>query len=321
VDEADEEWKTLAKRISTDDGGAIIRKAQAEENSSHELLRLFRRWATDCPLNIAWYERKKRRRQAWWVAGNAAVLTISTIGMVASVVLALRAFQAGSALNTPAAIGASLSFSLAALLGLLKLFAGVADVKAQYAIFWEACSALKEDLYRLEDEWSLRVSGDSSLWSRDSAFIELRAALRAQIRRARAEVVKEQAAFFKTYKSPSELIDAARDSFDSLDSRVKKLLAARTADPSRASSRSSAIEGGAHVEVERTLAVQRADAGVDDVRALEMQLDRLRFMYEGRGRNDPTLAKQIEEKELALAHAKERSEMALATADDLLHRA
>ena len=313
VGEAEAEWKEFAKKISTDKGAAICdRAADKQKDPMQELDRLLRRWALDCPLNIAWYERKKRRRGLLWVVGNAIVILLSTAGMVAASVLAIRAFGSSVSANAIVGLAAMLSFILAAVLGIFRLFAGIADVKAQYGIFWEASAALKEDLFAFEDAWRSKANADPKLWTREASFVEFRAALRAQTRRARAVIAKEQAAFFRTFKSPSELVDSASREVDALDARARQLLASRPSSTSgggQSSDRAETIRAAIDVVEAR----QRVLTGEADVAASETELGRLAFIRP----RTPEIEKRIEEKELELAHARERLETARAAADDL----
>ncbi len=157
---------------------------------------LLLKYATDYPLNIAWYTlkiRALRRIQRIW---NGIAVFIG-IFFVALIVLAAEL------LGEKSTVAANLGLFITAFLVTLQLLASVSDVKSQIGIFWETAADLKDALYSFEQAWR----GKS--WATDPAIrAEFRVALLDQLRSARVETRKERSQFFQTLKSPSDLVNS-----------------------------------------------------------------------------------------------------------------
>lgn len=314
---ARQEWAALAANICpTAPYLLVVRADDRKVDPTAELETLLNRWAVECPLNIEWYERAQKERRFVWAAANIIVLVVASAGMIAAAALAFKAKDMSSSPNATVAIAAEISFGLAAFLGLLRLFAGVADVKAQCSIFWDAGSNLKEALYRFQDEWRDRATQDTSMWNRDATFIEFKSALREQIRFAKSRTAREQREYFQTFKSPTELIDSATSAMDAIDAKAGKLVAMRLRDlPPGASCAPSPLTNA-------MASHDRAQAGSAEIMSLQVELARLVLIRNSRQKTgeqaDPAFDAQIEAKQNDIARASERLELSRRALEDTL---
>lgn len=164
--------------------------------------RLLLRYATDVPLNILWYKRALRSRQtqrATW----AVLTTIVGLVTIALPLLALR--HHGPQVPTDAAaVAAQLSLIATALGSGWKFLGNLNDTKQRIGIFWKAFADLQEKLLTFEDLWHGKTCEGDKL---TEVFL---ADVRRSLVEARAVARTEREAFFGTYKTPDEILQAAK---------------------------------------------------------------------------------------------------------------
>lgn len=179
--------------------------------AAEQLEPLLRRWATEVALNLEWYAVNLAKKQRARVAGVVAVsaISVAALGALAAVTIAWHGADG-------AALGAQAGFVLTAIFLALQILTSVTDVKAQLGIFWEASANLKEALYSFEEQWT------GVEWTRARA-IAFKTALRAQIALARLETRRERAEYFKTLKSPSEVVSAGLAALEQLRGKQREV--------------------------------------------------------------------------------------------------
>ncbi len=191
------------------------------------------RYATDCPLNIEWYEarrpklERKQRRYNGFVIGVAVVLfTLAFLLPFQPVLLTLI----DNKLDISEAVGQAGLVDVAALLGVvgtgatvaLRFSAQVVRFRRQAAVFHKASAALKEQLYGLEGEWRsqplLDPDAPADAPRLSPAFDD---ALRRALSKARAILADERDQFFDTLiVDVNALTDNASAATDALATRA-----------------------------------------------------------------------------------------------------
>jgi hypothetical protein len=318
--DATSEWKVLGRRLCNEKTD-LETKAQEDK----ELLRLLTRWAIEVPLNIEWYEGGRRTRWRVWWGLNALVLLVflAATGFLLWIVLKGYGRQGDEA----AVMVAELALAFGAVVGVLRIVTAAADVKAQHGLFWETSSRLKARLFKFEDDWAQRYEQTVSLWSSNVAVIEFKVALREQIRLAREDVANEQAAFFRTFRSPAELLETSSQAFADVQGRFQQVQSARMA---LAASRrgSGAADTGTQFppQAELALAHRRQLSAAGQLGALIQKREQLQFERQwrlARGADEKlmrSLDDLLEELDEEIAHAREQQEFATAAVSEATER-
>jgi hypothetical protein len=175
--------------------------ARAEDKGDFpEARRLLFRWATDVPLNIAWYEQRPRWNR--WDQGFGIALVL-TLGLALLTVTAFKGFDAALA---KASSGAGIALAVTFVLTLLQLVANLTDRKARIGAFWKASSDLQERLYTFQDRYRgkpilERVDGHT-----DRVSIPFTVALTEEIAKARTIAREERTSCFASLISPGDLL-------------------------------------------------------------------------------------------------------------------
>jgi hypothetical protein len=208
----------------------------APELLGPQLRELLVRYCMDVPLNISWYVRKlevARRRNGRQVglaiAGGVAAIAVAVAVPLLAVVLS-------PAPQGAATLAADVTVIAIGLLGIGQVLASRADVKAQIGAFWTASSGLKEHLLDFVETWRGRLAplcpgagqAGPDPAALAAALAELRVALVQELKAARIIAREERAAFFATFRSPSEVLAVVSSAFEGVRGRqAEALVAAR----------------------------------------------------------------------------------------------
>lgn len=205
------------RSIATEEARVLLRRLGVPEEmvhcvdplaSCHPLIR----YATDVPLNIAWYERAKRRE----TRRRARFWAVTTVFGTAVVVLPLLLlFVPGKGGAPGGAWAAQVGAILTGLIALLRFLTAAGDTSVRIGIFWQAAADLKDELLSLEDTWRgkpvITQQADGAPTLADTFLL----ALEESLKRAHVITRTERLAFFATWKAPGDLssvaLDRARD--------------------------------------------------------------------------------------------------------------
>ncbi|HVW26450.1 MAG TPA: hypothetical protein VHC69_13875 [Polyangiaceae bacterium] len=184
----------------------------ADAKLEHDLSRALLRFCTDVVLNIAWYERARRReesRNRWMTSGMVALMVVA-LGL-----LFFTSLLPSLPVGVPAPSGMlQLTVFAGGALTVLQVIAALADGKARLAIFWKASADLKELLYGFEQRWC-----DKAVVATGAApgFSD---AIEEAMRSAHAITRAERLDFFATVRSPSDVVAIATSAADTLRGRA-----------------------------------------------------------------------------------------------------
>src|SRR6185295_11622959 len=138
--------------------------------------------------------------------------------------------------------------------------------------------------YALEDAWRRRLrkpadgAGSEAVWD-DAAVLELDVALREQIRLTRADVAAEEAAYFDTFLSPSEMVNRVGTTFSDVMTQAQNVVGTRVAIQQ---AQPAPTRAGTEMTPEAFWAAHRADVDGAQLLELRKRLEHLQFEHDWR---------------------------------------
>ncbi|MEM7158771.1 MAG: hypothetical protein AAF799_38370 [Myxococcota bacterium] len=192
-------------------GGADQQLAWIEANDSKGNA-LLRRYMTDGPLSIQWYEDKRPELLRKQRRYNALIIIVAIVVFVLALMLPFAPLVVAAIGDLDASDVAESTglIDMAALVGVistgamvaLRISSHVVRHRQQAAVFHEASANLKAQLYELEDEWRgcqlVDVHNEDPEGTRLDP--EFESALRRAIRDAQAVLSRERQAYFETFR-------------------------------------------------------------------------------------------------------------------------
>jgi hypothetical protein len=182
------------------------------------LMRLLMRFALEVPLNITWYQRR--------LAQGLRIQRISVpVTIVAGVVaLGLTGFLGANASPIDQKLNSTrVAVSVAVAFGVLQMVASALDYKARIGGFWRAMSDLKEVLFTFEETWRGKAVMQASGGVPVPEFV---LAVYKELGLARKIAVDERTSYFATFRSPTDIIQAAASAVDVVRGKAQERTAA-----------------------------------------------------------------------------------------------
>jgi hypothetical protein len=200
-EDAEKQARVLLARLALPAG-----QAKAAE-ACKDLFQLLVRFAAEIPLNVVWYEQKLK----WglgvqrWSVPFVIAFGVALLGLTGFV--GLGGSAADQTFNaTRIAVMVAVAF------GTLQMVATALDYKARIGGFWQAMSDLKELLFTFEETMRGKPLVDTA--KEPTPTPEALLALWQALRAARKISRDERTNYFATFRSPTDVLQAAASAID-----------------------------------------------------------------------------------------------------------
>lgn len=248
---ASAEAHVLLKRLELPAG-----QLEAAQNCP-DLMRLLTRFGAEIPLNIAWYE----RRLKWGIRVQKVSVPVTIVlGVVALAVTGFLGASASAANQTFTT--ARVTVTLAVAFGVLQMVASALDYKARIGGFWQAMSDLKESLFSFEEAWRGKAIMDVPNKTVTPEFL---VAIYQELRAARKIARDERTSYFMTFRSPTDILQAATSAVDVVRGKRQDAIAALKQQEAPAESVTARME-----QLRATLIEARAAQASAEQKAAEL---------------------------------------------------